>query len=460
MDLVRNSFHSVAASMQAVGAGSVIDTLTAAHAAAMGPQLKDLCEPSIAERLNELTGMKQIREIMRQHDQLSNLASRGFACDQGQAVFEELALQNDFSQIVDRCLSQTHLQDFDPVGGMAAMANTPWFEASDMLRQQAEAWSAAGERGAGAAIRSALGADAASQAACVLEREMRAWDAWADRWRDPLQDVISQASASDALAALDFVNAGSQVDLQAMFGPSVDATRMISDAIGQLGVLGYAAYQEQARRAFEDVLNPVVCPWVDGSFQSEWFQRPERMLNAFQPTPGVTDESPAEKRARLSKFLAFVWRRLRSKKVSGFTAMLVAGTLANMLGIHYNLWLNPPATQPTTLAHAATSAPAQVIQLNVESAIVVDVSTLAIRQSPNAKARMLASAGYGHVLRVLKPGAKNWALVEYVDPVHPGVRITGWGNTTHTRRVDAETLRLLWCGMIEKPTELGPCRLN
>jgi hypothetical protein len=459
MGLLQDSFQSAAASMDAVNSARTIGTLTQAYAAAIGPRVKDLCGPSIAEQFDDLTGMRQAREALRHMDQIRSWLSGDFACNKGQAVLKEMARQSELSQIVDRCLSLDYLGDLDAVGRIAASVNAPWFDASDMLRQQAEAWLPAGECSTGASIRSALGANAASQVVGILEREARAWDAWAEHWRDPLQDLVSRTTAASARSmSSDFLNDASRDDLQASFGPAVDARRMISDAIGQLGALGYAAYEEQARKAFDDILRLSAYRWADGRFDREQFHRQERSRATFESNPVVYDEPLAEKRA-LARLFAFVWHRLRTN-VPKLAAVFVVTTLANIASDEYHIWRTRPAATPVPTAHTVTPTPSAPVQLNVENAIVVDAKFLAIRQEPNAKARVLTFAGYGHVLRVLKAGAKNWVLVEYVDPVHPGVSLSGWTNASKTKRVGAETLRLLWCGMIEKSASIDQCRPN
>jgi hypothetical protein len=49
-----------------------------------------------------------------------------------------------------------------------------------------------------------------------------------------------------------------------------------------------------------------------------------------------------------------------------------------------------------------------------------------------------------HVLR--KKGL--WLLAQYVDPTGNGVSYTGWVKVKQTQRIEDETARLIWCGLI------------
>jgi uncharacterized protein YgiM (DUF1202 family) len=118
-----------------------------------------------------------------------------------------------------------------------------------------------------------------------------------------------------------------------------------------------------------------------------------------------------------------------------------------LLPFLFNTYQAYLAHQLDAKAAPEKKAPAASAESHFDAIVVAKPETLTLRAGPSTREHVLATAHQGQFLRVLKKKGL-WMLVLFVDPLKDGVSYTGWVKVKQTQRLEDETARLIWCGLL------------
>lgn len=107
--------------------------------------------------------------------------------------------------------------------------------------------------------------------------------------------------------------------------------------------------------------------------------------------------------------------------------------------------------QPSTVQ----SRPNEARPSTTRGGVVVAVRETAMHLGPSTRQPVVASV-HARQFAVVVRRQHGWLLVEHVPPEGHSVAVRGWVRVRHTRPMEAEVTRLLWCALTEAP-QPGMC---
>lgn len=299
----------------------------------------------------------------------------------------------------------------------------------------------------------------------LVDQSARFQDLYSNAFRafDQVQQTIDQLDLSNTFVSQ--LGGGASIEkllnTSAFVGSMFDTESFADRAAKQLKAFGWGAQEDLVR----SVIGAIDFDALHEIAQSAGSLL-EQELNAEeddQPPPSASRIRSAIEHADLravrqavDTMFADAIRRTTEQKPSKklnetlllFVLLPLLYTLINTFGGPlYARWL---AQRDAEEAQAKTLATAQLHKPRSRFAdtVVVKAQSLPIRRGPSATERVLVEVGRGQMLQVLRRKGL-WARVRYVDPLHEGVLVTGWIKLKQTQRIEDETMRMIWCAMLE-----------
>jgi hypothetical protein len=283
---------------------------------------------------------------------------------------------------------------------------------------------------------------------------------------EQIQKALTQPDISNAIVPQ--LDAGAKlrnlVGVSALIGQSLDGGVFADSITKHLKMFGWGEYEDQVRSLlggidFDALQRMATTAGV--AFEQELDEDEvddQRPPSAARIQSAIEQANLGAVRQAVDTMFAEAIRRTAQKKTGKkisetlllFVLLPLLYTLINTFGSPlFARWL---AQRDAEEAQAKTSPAAQqtLPQSRFADSVVVKAESLPIRRGPSTTERTLMVATRGQLLQVLRRKGR-WARVRYVDALHDGVSITGWVKLKQTQRVEDETVRMIWCAMLETP---------
>lgn len=281
---------------------------------------------------------------------------------------------------------------------------------------------------------------------------------------DQVQQTIDQLDLSNTFVSQ--LGAGPSIEklvgASAFMGPLFDTQSFADSVAKQLKAFGWGAQEDLVRSLIGgidfDALQEMALS--AGTLLEQELNAEE--IDYPQP-PSASDIQSAIEHADLravrqaadTMYAEAIRRTSQQKPGKKLNETLLLYVLLPLLYTLINTFVSPLyarwlAQRDAERAQAKTSAAAQQHKPRSRFAdtVVVRAESLPIRRGPSTTERVLVEVERGQMLQVLRRKGL-WARVRYVDPLHEGVLVTGWIKLKQTQRIEDETMRMIWCAMLE-----------